>query len=258
MLRTVPIVLIWLLLPHLALAADAPTRPTTTPASPRELLAQRINRCIADLDSPDSDVRDKATADLLAIGPDVVPFVRKAIADNPSPELKTRGEQLLAEVPRQWEFFSPEGGDICAGFQAILRPANSPVKEGMLLTVELRNVGPRERPMVDVRGIDIELPDAKAEFTSDYGDARLVIRKVGGDAPRVRGSAIIYEKSPRRQIFFKTGGSISTRIRVADVMDLPPGEYEVQFIYYAATRELLRDAMDDLRSNTLRVKVEGR
>jgi WD40 repeat protein len=61
--------------------------------------AAAINRLIADLDSDQFDMRKKANEELAKLGEAAVPFVRKALEANPSPEARKRLQALLAKEP---------------------------------------------------------------------------------------------------------------------------------------------------------------
>jgi WD40 repeat protein len=62
------------------------------PAGPDE---RRIARLIADLDHDDFAAREKASAELETIGPRVEPALRRALAGEASPEVRTRVKRLL-------------------------------------------------------------------------------------------------------------------------------------------------------------------
>jgi HEAT repeat protein len=54
-----------------------------------------VAKLIADLDSDDFDVREKATKELGRLGDQVARACRKALADRPSPEMRRRLQELL-------------------------------------------------------------------------------------------------------------------------------------------------------------------
>jgi WD40 repeat protein len=61
--------------------------------------AAAIQQLIADLDSEQFSVRTEATDELARLGETAVPFIRKALESNPSPEARKRLEALLAKEP---------------------------------------------------------------------------------------------------------------------------------------------------------------
>jgi WD40 repeat protein len=61
--------------------------------------AATINRLIAELDSDQFDMRKKANDELAKLGEAAVPFVRKALEADPSPEARKRLQALLAKEP---------------------------------------------------------------------------------------------------------------------------------------------------------------
>jgi hypothetical protein len=56
---------------------------------------RRLARVIADLDSSQFSVRQRATQELERLGEPAVPSLRQALTGNPSPELRRRLEQVL-------------------------------------------------------------------------------------------------------------------------------------------------------------------
>jgi WD40 repeat protein len=67
--------------------------------------ARQIARWVADLDADDFEVRQKATAALAKLGELAEPALRRALADRPSTELRSRAETLLEALAVP---FSPE------------------------------------------------------------------------------------------------------------------------------------------------------
>jgi hypothetical protein len=69
-------------------------RPATAPD------AEKIARMVSKLDSEVFTIRKKASADLEEIGEPAVPFLRKALEGDPSPEVRKRLEELLVKMDR--------------------------------------------------------------------------------------------------------------------------------------------------------------
>jgi hypothetical protein len=183
------------------------------------------------------------------------------LANSSSPEFKSRAKFILDELPRSWKYLDLNGGEVVSACQAQLRPMLTPyfTRGRMHFEIDLRNVGPGKTQVIDIRGFDLELPDQKLELKSEQADARIVLREVmlrGTIAKKAQLPAT--EKSPRRAIEVYSGGRISTNIELDQMLILPPGEYEMQVVYYAQSQGLLKDAFDDLRSNVLRFKVQER
>ena len=70
--------------------------------------AKRLARHIADLDSDEFAIRDKATTELQKLGEQAVPAYRKALEGNPSLESRRRMEELQAKAQRTWWDISGE------------------------------------------------------------------------------------------------------------------------------------------------------
>jgi WD40 repeat protein len=60
--------------------------------------AERVQRLITDLDSEQFGVRKQASYELEKIGEPATPFLRKALASDPSPEVHRRIEDLLSKI----------------------------------------------------------------------------------------------------------------------------------------------------------------
>src|SRR5262249_4130844 len=64
----------------------------------RAVTAEQIAQLVKQLDHDDFDVREKATAELIRLGPTALPAVKKLLAGNPSVEAKRRAEEILEKV----------------------------------------------------------------------------------------------------------------------------------------------------------------
>jgi WD40 repeat protein len=68
------------------------------PVAPAD--AEKVRRWIANLDSEDFELRERASAELAKLGESAKALLRKALADPPSAEARKRLEALLAPAPR--------------------------------------------------------------------------------------------------------------------------------------------------------------
>jgi WD40 repeat protein len=84
----------WLAAPDAAVAAFRRLRPPARPVD-----AGRVQRLVADLDSDQFAVREKASQELRALGPGARDPLRQALAKSPSAEVTRRIEALLAGSP---------------------------------------------------------------------------------------------------------------------------------------------------------------
>lgn len=246
-----------LLSPYASTFAEAPSQHDPQEESPNA----EVEKLLDDLDAAEATVRDAAVKGLVRIGPPVLGPLEERLLDAPTPEVVARGKVIKAAIAQKWRYWSPDGGLVCAGFQATLAPPEeqSVFVEGepLLLELEIRNVSPDPRKMVDIRGMDLDLGDEKEQvFTSPFSDGRLVIRRRSEGNPPPRGQAVVFETGEPRKLLCKTGGYVLTPLRIDAAVSLAAGEYEIRFIYYARSKSLLEDAPDELRSNLLRVRVE--
>ena len=250
--------------PAAAAEGAAPeTKPPKTADPPNAEPAKtnpRVEALLDDLESLDAAAREAATKELVRLGPSVLPALEERLADLPGPELTARAKMVKDGVARAWRYWVPDGGRIAGGFQATLAPADEvftfAAGAPVLFNVEVRNVSPEPRQFTDVRGVDFDLGDGpNAVFSSPFCDARVVIRRTDGGPMPPAGRALVYDTGEPRPIRFKTGGNVLTPVRLDGGVTLPPGEYEVRFVYYARTKGLLKDALDDLQSNPVKFKV---
>jgi hypothetical protein len=240
--------IIVVLIPSLVSAQPA-TRPTT------QRRQEEIYRWAVQLDAPDAAARDRATERLIAIGPRVIPVLKRLLERPPSPEFATRAAHVIDEIPRQWRHLSPLGGDVEGGFQATL--SKTPGGKPGELTLEIKNVGGAKRKLTDVRALDVVL-DEREPAKSRYADGCVVIKRLTREEVVQREpKALEWERAPRRVLECVAGSGVEYGINLADAMKLPEGEYEVRVVYYATTANLIEDAEADLMSNAVKVEVRG-
>jgi len=82
----------------LVLAAVVGTLRGDEPTCEPAVDAQRIDRLIAELDSNEFDVRERATNELLGLGAAAVPKLAVAVEGSASPELQRRGSKILKKI----------------------------------------------------------------------------------------------------------------------------------------------------------------
>jgi len=238
-----------ILLGSLSLAAQSPT---TRPV----VIDKQIAALIAQLDSPDAALREKATAKLINLGPRVLKPLRDALAGETTPEFSGRARQIIEEISRQWKYVNEIGGNVVGGFQATLESRTSTFAAGRPISLNLvfRCVGANGHRLAETRTIDIELADV-AVFSTPQSEGKLVIKRVGDAKLPQKAAPIICNSGEPHSIDFLVGGSVNTALWIDHELQLAPGEYEVKFIYYAQSKGLLEEAIEDLESNTLRIKV---
>jgi hypothetical protein len=247
---------ICVLLLHLLGAAPA-TRPSTNPTA--AALDKQIAEAIIQLDSPDSATREKATTKLINLGPRVLRPLKAAIHPDSTPEFTTRAQFILTEIASQWRYVDQNGGNIVSGFQAILggKPEAQAGKPLSLVLV-FRCVGSTGGALMETRTVDIELSNTNALFSHPDSEGKLIIRKIGDDKLPAGPSPLVCNSGPPHAIDFYIGGSVNTSLWIDKELQLPPGEYDIQFIYYARSKKLLKEALEDLESNALRIRVVAR
>ena len=225
--------------------------PTTQPAIDKQIL-----ELIAQLDSPDAAVRENATAKLINLGPRVLKPLHDALAGETTPEFSGRARQIIEEISRQWKYVNEIGGNVVGGFQATLESRTNTFAAARPISLNLvfRCVGANGHRLAETRTIDIELADS-GTFSTPQSEGKLVIKKMGEAKLPPKAAPIICNSGEPHSIDFLVGGSVNTALWIDHELQLAPGEYEVKFIYYAQSKGLLEEALEDLESNTLRIKV---
>jgi len=238
----------------LALAGAGPaTRPATNPAA---ALDKQIAEAIVQLDSPIAAVREKATIKLINLGPRVIRALKESIREDSSPEFTARAQTVLAEIANQWRYVDQNGGNVVGGFQAILGGKPEVIAgRPMSLVLVFRCVGSSGGALMETRTVDIELADGGAFFSRAESEGKLVVKKIGEARLPARASPIVCSSGDAHAIDFNVGGSVNTSLWIDQELVLGPGEYELRFVYYALTKGLLKESIEDLESNTLRIKV---
>jgi len=227
--------------------------PLTRPAA---VLDKQILELIAQLDSPDAALREKATAKLINLGPHVLRPLREALAGEPSPEFAGRAKEIIEEISRQWKYVNEIGGNVVGGFQATLETRTNTFAAGKPISLNLifRCVGVNGHRLAETRTIDIEL-EGGALYSTPQSEGKLIIKKIADAKWPQKAAPIICNSGEPHSIDFLVGGSVNTALWIDHELQLAPGEYEVKFIYYAQSKGLLDEALEDLESNTLRITV---
>jgi hypothetical protein len=217
---------------------------------------RQIAELIAQLDSPDAALREKATAKLINIGPRSLRSLREALVVESTPEFAGRAKEIIAEISRQWKYVNEIGGNVVGGFQATLESRTKTFAVGRPISLSLifTCVGVNGHRLAETRTIDLELADA-AVFSAPQSEGKLVVKKVGDSKLPQKAAPIVCNSGEPHSIDFNVGGSVNTALWVDRELELSPGEYDVKFVYYALSKALLEEALEDLESNTLRITI---
>jgi hypothetical protein len=228
------------------------------PATQPAVLDKQIAVLIAQLDSPDAAVRERATAKLINLGPRVLKPLREALAIETTAEFASRAKRIIEEISRQWKYVNEIGGNVVGGFQATLECRTNSFAAGkpISLTLVFRCVGENGHRLAETRTIDIEL-DGGAVTSAPQAEGKLVVKKVGDAKLPARASPIVCNSGEPHSIDFMVGGSVNTTVWIDHELELAAGEYEVKFVYYALSKALLGEALEDLESNTLRITIKN-
>ncbi|HEV8293206.1 MAG TPA: hypothetical protein VGP94_14825, partial [Tepidisphaeraceae bacterium] len=158
----------------LARGAAPATRPTAATVD------RQIAELIAQLDSPDAAVRERATAKLINLGPRVLKPLREALAVESTAEFAGRAKGIIEEISSQWKYVNEIGGNVVGGFQATLQSRTNTFAAGRPISLSLvfRCVGVNGHRLAETRTIDIEL-DGGTVFSAPQAEGKLIVKKVG-------------------------------------------------------------------------------
>jgi len=151
--------------------------PATNPTA--AALDKQILMLIAQLDSPDAAVREKATAKLINLGPRVLRPLREALAGETTAEFAGRAKEIIEEISSQWKYVNEIGGNVVGGFQATLESRTNSFAVGKPISLNLvfRCVGVNGHRLAETRTIDIEL-EGVAVFSAPQAEGKLIVKKV--------------------------------------------------------------------------------
>jgi RNA polymerase sigma factor (sigma-70 family) len=90
---------------------------------------KRVAKLMADLDSDEFDIRNKATKELERLGDQVAEACRKALADRPSPEMRRRLQELLDKQTSEAQQPSAERVQLSRALEALELAGTDPARE---------------------------------------------------------------------------------------------------------------------------------
>ncbi len=215
---------------------------------------EQIRQLIKDLDHDDPERRDKATDELTKIGKPVLEALKKLLEKPSSIEVKERAERIVKEIERQIRRSKFKGGEIVCGLQATLLSDKDTFVKGEKISFELeiKNVDKKKREFVPIKSLDNEYPGSSSALTSSHG--KILLKQISGEKTKLTKSMVGCGTGPdKNPVELKPEEIITRELLVTE--NLPEGEYEIQVIYYAKSKELLKDASNDLKSNAIRFNL---
>ncbi len=248
------------LLLALLLACISSARAEDAPAVDKEAFNKRVAALLGELDDADFEKREAATQALIKIGEPAHEAVKKTLADPPSMEVKERAARVERQISLEVREKTTKGGEPAGGLQATLFSSGDTFRAGekIVFKVQLKNVSETTREDMPIETFDREVP---GEFSStNLSQARIIIRQTSGDRKRItniastsmqinRGIQVIHTE-------IKAGERAAVDVPITNEKPLPIGDYEVTVVYHARTRGMLKEATEDVKSNTVKFKVE--
>jgi hypothetical protein len=239
-----------------------------SPGSADPELAQ-ILEWIGQLGADEIEKRESATARLIQSGVRAAASLRGALRRD-DPELRTRARYVLDRI--RWDAFP--GGQPQAGFKLALQRTNDQYKKGETIPLDLQiwNVQPVEQRLPRI--VTLAWDTARCEGLHPGAQALLVLQQLSGlgqkkrihfgsqgsnkpyVSPRVlaRGKMLAYKFS-----FVWSNNGLQDHCDDQSTMEFPenlnPGDYEAYVVYFVRSKDLLKDANEDLKSNVIRFKV---
>jgi hypothetical protein len=206
---------------------------------------------LATLDDDQIERREAAQAQLVALGRPAVPALQAAFAAPMSSEARLRlGEVLHGLLPRD-PTDSWTGGEVQGDLSAAVRVSGQD-SSGIVLEVEIRNVGRAPAGFVPIRWWNLSLPTES--FVSNLSEGRMEVRPISGPYPgRVERSRLCVPGPFRRsRLELGPGDSRCFRCRL-DPATLAPGEYSVRFEYFS---QRLLGSPGNLESNVVTFAID--
>ncbi len=223
----------------------------------KEALARRIATLIQELDDADFNKREVATVALIEIGEPSHAPVKQVLANPPSTEVQYRAARIDRAVAKQIREKRNPGGEAVGGLQATLISECDTFSpdDKIVFQLQIKNVGDKARDYVAIHFFDHTMPGYKSSSSGSH--ARVVLKQISGDKFPEVGCINGCGSGPLRIVTeLKAGERACTEVDIGGKKPLPKGEYEVYVVYFAQSRQLLKDLKADLQSNAVRFKVE--
>lgn len=197
------------------------------------------------------DVREKATAEILALGEGHRPALEKALKEATAPEIAARLRAILGKFDtdrRRREF---KGGTIVEDLGATLTCTYDADLRQLSVTLELTNLGTTDRPVVAIDSWDVSLP--RTSSSSSSSEAQITVKQLTGGSLGGRfSSRMACGSSPNRAPLILKPGERKAFKNVVDAGALTAGEYEVKAKFYA---KRLAGLPEDVESNALKFEI---
>jgi hypothetical protein len=210
----------------------------------------RLQERVQALEDDSIEHREKAAADLLALGPAALPALRAALEISSAPEARARIEDILhrlEESRRRREF---RGGEIQEGLGAAVRIVQTDPAV-FVVQVEIMNVDDAGRPFFPVQWWSLMLP--RERFATNLAEGVLMVQQLSGPplGEVQRDRLCVRGPLNRTPIILGPGESRVYEYRM-DRASLPEGEYSVRFEYYSCA---LLHTPENLKSNLATFQV---
>ena len=207
---------------------------------------------LRDLRDDSIAVRERAATELYRRGRELRDFLLEARESAAELEVRERLQAILRRIDADERIRDFGGGARVGGLGASLRSDRFFGSGPFRLQLAIMNLGTEDRELAGITGWEQDLPDQ--ELRRRGAQARIQVRKfiASPGLRRIRWLSGDVAAAPSRIL---RPGECARFEAVLDAEALPAGDYEVRIEYFA--RDLLPDAQENLRSNTVRLMIRN-
>jgi hypothetical protein len=195
-------------------------------------------------------VRERAADDLYGWGEELRGFLIDAAGATADEETRARVKGILRRLDADERIRWFGGGPRVAGFAASIRSDRFHGSGPFRITVEIMNLGPRDRELPGIVDWELDLPDQEVRTTG--AQARLRLKKFihTGGFRRTTWRTLSGGTEPPLQL---RPGDCARFEYTLEARSLPPGDYDVSVEYFAPDR--IEGAEENLKTNSVRLMI---
>jgi hypothetical protein len=177
------------------------------------------------------EVREKASAELFALGEPARSALEKAGRDATSAEIRGRLQDVLRRLDadkRRREF---KGGKVLDDLGARLTITQDKEARLLIVSFEVMNLGAIDKKLVPLRDWNLHLPHYSNSYSGAEGEIR--IEQLKGDAGEGRYSSRLgCGPEPVREVLFLKPGECRTFKHSVNISSLAAGEHQVKVRFF--------------------------
>lgn len=206
---------------------------------------------VRQLDHDVAEVREKATAELFRLGEARRADLEKALNAATDPEVASRLRSVLGKLDAEKRRREFKGGPVVEDLGILLTCTYNKKTMELIVSVEVSNLGPVPRTMVDIEDWNTRLP--RQSRSSSSAEGQIEVRQLTGQRPEGSfRSTLSCGTAPARRTLTLKPGEQRIFSPVVDASSLPPGRHQVKAKVFAPQ---LLGLAEDLVSNAQSFEV---